>query len=108
MQDTDAEQPTIQSGPQCSLSDDYIPIRGREWADITANEFSHEHELENQISKIVGELVPHENRRDREADGAIHCRLIRQKLEFAFLKQGGEKEHRAGRHTAFFTPLDPW
>ena len=40
-QETDAEQPTVQSGPQCSLSEDYFYISDRKWEDITANEFSH-------------------------------------------------------------------
>ena len=46
--------------------------------------------------KFAGKLVRHENCRDREADGAIHWRVIRQKLKFTFMKQG--------RHT--FTDRD--
>ena len=90
MQETDAEQLTIQSGLQCSQSVDHIPIRERKWEDITANEFSHKYELGYHISKFVGRLVRHENRHDREADGAIHWRLTSQKLKFAFLKYGGD------------------
>ena len=90
MQETDAEQSTFQSRPQCSSSDDHIPLRERKWEDITANEYSHKNELEHHISKFVGKLVRHENRSDRAAVGAIHWRLIRQKLKFAFLKQGGD------------------
>ena len=71
MQETDAEQPTIQSGPQCSLSDDHIPIRERKWEDITANEFSHKFELGYHIPTFVGKLVRHENQHDREADGQL-------------------------------------
>ena len=67
MQDTDAEQPTVQSGRQCSLSDDHSPIRERKWEDITANEVRFKHELEYHISKFVGKLVRHENRFDRES-----------------------------------------
>ena len=90
MQETDAEQLTVQSRNHCSSSDDHIPIFERKWEDITANEFSHEYEFELQISTFVGKWVRHENRRDREADGAIHWRLIRQKLKFTLTKQGGD------------------
>ena len=50
------EQPTIQSGPQFSPSDDHNPIRERKWEDIAANEFSHKHELGHHLSKFVGEI----------------------------------------------------
>ena len=35
-------------------------------------------------------MVRHENRHDREADGAIQWRLPRQKRQFTFLKYGGD------------------
>ena len=37
-----------------------------------------------------GKLVRHENRSDREVDGAIQWRMIRHKLKFTFMKQGGD------------------
>ena len=48
LKEFDSEQPTTQSGAQYSLSDDHTPIR---------------------------ELERHENRHDRESNGAIHWRL---------------------------------
>ena len=86
-QEIHAERPTIQSRSFCSSSDDYIPNPERKWEDITANKYSHKHDLGHQISKFVGKLFRHEHRLDREADGAIHWRLIRQKLKFTFTRQ---------------------
>ena len=57
-----------------SPSDDHILSNERKWEDITANEHSHKYELVYHISKSVGKLVRHENRRDRDAYGAIHWR----------------------------------
>ena len=54
MKEICAEQPTVQSEPQCGLSVDHIPVRERKWEDISANEFSHKHVLGCHISKIVG------------------------------------------------------
>ena len=76
MQEFDAEQPTMQSRSQCSSSDDHIPINERKWEDITANEYSSKYDLGHHVLKFVGQLVRHENRRHREADGAFHWRLI--------------------------------
>ena len=90
MQEGDAEQPTMQSRSQCSSSDDHILINERKWEDITANEYSSKYDMGHHVLKFVGQLVRHENRRHREADGAFHWRLIRQKLKFTFLKQGGD------------------
>ena len=67
-------------------SDDHIPIPERKWEDIIAKEFSNKCDLGFKISTIVGKLVCHEHRSDREADGAIHW--IRHKLKFTFTKQG--------------------
>ena len=80
----------MQSVSQCSSSDDHIPVHERKWEDITANEYSHTKDLGHQISKFVGKFVRNGKVRDREADGAIHWRLIRQKLKFTFTKQGGD------------------
>ena len=52
MQDTDQEQPNI----QLETSHDYIPIHERNWKDIIADEFSHRHKGESQISKVVSKL----------------------------------------------------
>ena len=85
LQKADAEQPTIQSRYQCSSSDEHIPSNESKWEDIIANE------VQPQISQnLLDNWYGHENRRDREADGAIHWRLTRQKLKFAFLKQEGD------------------
>ena len=81
MQETDAEQPTIQSGPQCSLFDEHIHNNERKREDLTANEFSQKYELGYHISKFVGKLVRRENRHDRESHGAMNWS--------AFLQYGG-------------------
>ena len=57
MQETDAEQSTIQSGPQCSLFDEHFHHNERKLEDLTANEFSHKYELGYHISKFVGKLA---------------------------------------------------
>ena len=79
-----AERLTIQSRSQCSSSEDHIPIPGRKWEDITANECSHTYDLGHQISKFVGKFVRHEHRRDSEADGAIRWRIDTSETEIYF------------------------
>ena len=87
MQETDAEQPTIQSKPQCSPSDHNVLINekemGRHHCPVNT---ARKYELGYQISRFVEKLVRHENRRDRETGGAIHWRLMSQKLKLAFLE----------------------
>ena len=41
-------------------------------------------------SNLLDNWYVMKNRRHREADGAFRWRLIRQKLKFTFLKQGGD------------------
>ena len=87
MQDTDQEQPII----QLETSDDHIPNHERKWKDIIANEFSHRYKWESQVSKVVSELVRHENCRDRETDGAIHWKLILPKPRFTLRRDGSHE-----------------
>ena len=42
------------------------------------------------ISQNLSGVGTYENRNDREADEAVHWRLINQKLRFGFLKNGGD------------------
>ena len=53
MQETDAEQPTTQSRSQCSSSDDYMLITERKWADVTANEYSHNYLTFGEICHVM-------------------------------------------------------
>ena len=76
---------------QLEMSDDHIPIHGRKWKDISANEFGYKYTWESQISKFVSKMVRHENCRDREIDGAIHSKLISPKLRFTFQRDGSRE-----------------
>ena len=88
---THAGQPMTQSRSQCSHSEDHIPIHEREWIDILANEYSHEHHLETRIEKFALRLVRHMDFPERESDGAFRWISITSKLRHAFLKDGGMK-----------------
>ena len=87
MQETDAEQQTVQSKPHCSPSDDHILIDERKWEDITANEYSHKNEL-GYFSQNLLESWYVTNIAVTEADGATYWRLMSQKLKCAFLHHG--------------------
>ena len=79
MHDTDAEQPTIQSRSQCSSCDDHIPSHERTCGRHHCTWV--QPQVENWcVMKIAV----------TEVDGAIHWRMIRHKLKFTFMKQGGD------------------
>ena len=90
IEETHAEQPTTQSGSQCSQAEDYIPIYRREWIDITANECSHKCHLEARLSEFVMRFVRHMDFQEKESDGVVHWKSISSQLRYAFLKDGGD------------------
>ena len=83
MQETDAEQPTIQPRPQSNSSVDFIPTKERNWEDITANEYCHKYEWDT-ISQIL-----FANWYDTKIT-MTESRWRSLKLKLAFLKHGGD------------------
>ena len=54
MQETDAEQPTVQQGPPCGPPDDHFPIHESKWETSLPMNSAHKYALGYHISKFVG------------------------------------------------------